>query len=249
LLKSGSTPQTAADVATALGRNEDEVRQALEELAGEGRVTVVPTRQAEPAYLHADTHAALRRDFLGLLKSYYERNPYRLWMPLSDLRAQANKLAPRAVVEAVLAELEDDGQIERRDLRVRLSDRDIGLNESERDLARRAEALFYNARFAPPTEEEAAGQLQAPAAAFAGVMTALVEQEIVVRLTDKITLHYKHLEAAREVVRTEITRRGSLSVAQLRDTMDISRKYTLAVMEYFDATGFTRREGDTRVLA
>ena len=31
--------------------------------------------------------------------------------------------------------------------------------------------------------------------------------------------------------------------------MSISRKYALALLEYFDATGLTRREGDARVLA
>ncbi|MHB8995027.1 MAG: selenocysteine-specific translation elongation factor [Armatimonadota bacterium] len=249
LLKSGTTPQTAAEVATALGRSEDEVGQALEELAQAGHAVALPTRQGAPAYLHTDTHNTLRRDFAALLQAYFDRNPYRLWMPLSDLRAQANKLAPKPVVETILSELEDDEVIERRDLRARLVEREIDLSEAERDLARRAEALFYNAKYATPTEDEAREQLQTTPAAFAGVMTALVEKEILVRLTDKVTLHYKHLEAAREVVRTEITRRGQLSVAELRDTMGISRKYTLAIVEYFDATGFTRREGDTRVLA
>ena len=56
-------------------------------------------------------------------------------------------------------------------------------------------------------------------------------------------------KALREQVRRLIEQRGSLTVAQLRDELGITRKYALAVLEYFDQTGFTRREGDARVLA
>ena len=45
-----------------------------------------------------------------------------------------------------------------------------------------------------------------------------------------------------------IERHGSLTVAQLRDEAGVSRKYALAALEYFDQIGFTRREGDARVL-
>ena len=49
-------------------------------------------------------------------------------------------------------------------------------------------------------------------------------------------------------MRRLIERRGSLTVAQLRDELGLSRKYALAALEYLDQIGFTRREGDARVL-
>ncbi|MEN6302796.1 MAG: SelB C-terminal domain-containing protein, partial [Armatimonadia bacterium] len=84
---------------------------------------------------------------------------------------------------------------------------------------------------------------------FAGVMTALVEQDRVVRVADRVTYHAERVAAAREAVRQAIAQHGSVSVAELRDQLGVSRKYTLALLEYLDATGFTRREGDARVLA
>ena len=42
---------------------------------------------------------------------------------------------------------------------------------------------------------------------------------------------------------------GSITVAQVRDMFQTSRKYALALMEHLDAIGVTKREGDQRVLA
>jgi selenocysteine-specific elongation factor len=42
--------------------------------------------------------------------------------------------------------------------------------------------------------------------------------------------------------------RGEITVATLRDASGASRKYTLPILEHFDAVGITRRVGDKRVL-
>jgi selenocysteine-specific elongation factor len=38
------------------------------------------------------------------------------------------------------------------------------------------------------------------------------------------------------------------SAAALRDSLGVSRKYAIPLLEYFDAQGFTKRVGDVRVL-
>ena len=41
---------------------------------------------------------------------------------------------------------------------------------------------------------------------------------------------------------------GTVTLAQLRDRLGISRKYAQALLEAMDANGITRRVGDERVL-
>lgn len=249
LLQSATTPVTAAELAATLGRNEEDVAEALAELIQRDEAVTPDPRQQPPRALHAQVWGDLRRRLTGLLETFYERNHYRLWMPLSDLQAQAAKLGPRPVMAAVLAELEREAIVERHDLRVRLADHQIELTPQERKLAEQVEKLYDEAGLATPSEDEAREKLQAAPAVFAGVMTALLEQDVLVRLGDKVIYHARHLDAVRDLVRKEITKRGSLTVAELRDLTGVSRKYTLAIMEYCDATGFTQRAGDARVLS
>lgn len=248
LLQSATTPATAADLAATLGRNEEDVAEALGELVERDEAIILDPRQRPPRHLHAQVWGDLRTRLTALLDAFYTRNPYRLWMPLSDLQAQAAKLAPRPVVEAVMAELEREEILTRRGLHVRLAEHEIELSPAEQKLAEQLAKLYDQAGYVTPAESEAREQLAAAPTVFAGVLTALVEQGILVRLSDKVTYHARHLKAMRDTVREQITKRGSLSVAELRDVTGVSRKYTLAIMEYFDATDFTRRDGDARVL-
>ena len=41
---------------------------------------------------------------------------------------------------------------------------------------------------------------------------------------------------------------GQITLAQFRDMIGASRKYALALLEYFDRQGITRMENDARVL-
>jgi len=45
-----------------------------------------------------------------------------------------------------------------------------------------------------------------------------------------------------------IKENGSITVAQVRDMFNASRKYALALMEHLDQRKVTRRVGDERVL-
>jgi selenocysteine-specific elongation factor len=49
-------------------------------------------------------------------------------------------------------------------------------------------------------------------------------------------------------VRRDIEQNGPRTVAQIRDLLDASRKYVLALVAYTDEHKITRRVGDERVL-
>jgi selenocysteine-specific elongation factor len=51
-----------------------------------------------------------------------------------------------------------------------------------------------------------------------------------------------------EQVKQIIAETGSISVAQMRDKFNTSRRYVLAFLEHLDSIGITVREGDVRII-
>ena len=49
------------------------------------------------------------------------------------------------------------------------------------------------------------------------------------------------------VDQAQLAERGGLTVAELRDRLGVSRKYSLALLEHFDSIHLTRREGEKHV--
>jgi selenocysteine-specific elongation factor len=96
----------------------------------------------------------------------------------------------------------------------------------------------------------AANPLQPPAlgTADAAAVTALVEQGRAVRAGRELAFTAEAFEQARAATVELAGAAGTVTLAQLRDRLGISRKYAQALLEALDAHGITRRIGDERVL-
>src|SRR5207247_3274219 len=63
---------------------------------------------------------------------------------------------------------------------------------------------------------------------------------------------YLHADAEAEMRRRlteKLTAGQGVTVAEIRDLLDTTRKYAVPLCEYLDRVGVTRREGDLRFLA
>ncbi|MCA1832826.1 MAG: SelB C-terminal domain-containing protein, partial [Actinobacteria bacterium] len=79
------------------------------------------------------------------------------------------------------------------------------------------------------------------------LLQALMDSSEVIKIAE-FAFANASVEKAKEAIRTAIERDGAMTAAQIRDLLATSRKYLIPLLEYFDTTGFTRRDGDLRHL-
>jgi selenocysteine-specific elongation factor len=80
------------------------------------------------------------------------------------------------------------------------------------------------------------------------VILAMAQREEVVKVSADLALLRSAVDQAREIVVNLIRSQGSITLADLRDQLQTSRKYALALLDYFDAEKVTQRKGDVRTL-
>jgi selenocysteine-specific elongation factor len=80
------------------------------------------------------------------------------------------------------------------------------------------------------------------------LLAALRDHGRAIRLGPTMHVHPDALDEVHDVVVEIIERDGEITLAQLRDALDTSRKYAQAYLEHFDATKVTLRRGEARVL-
>jgi selenocysteine-specific elongation factor len=76
----------------------------------------------------------------------------------------------------------------------------------------------------------------------------LAAQDRIVRANRELAFTLEAFEQAREAVVELARESGSVTLAELRDRLGVSRKFAQALLEAMDARGVTRRVGDERVL-
>jgi selenocysteine-specific elongation factor len=80
------------------------------------------------------------------------------------------------------------------------------------------------------------------------LVDALLAQGRLVEVSPGLIYERSTLEEIVGRIRADIRAHGPRTVAQIRDVLDASRKYTLALVGYTDEHKITRRTGDERVL-
>ncbi|HYV02827.1 MAG TPA: SelB C-terminal domain-containing protein, partial [Actinomycetota bacterium] len=68
-----------------------------------------------------------------------------------------------------------------------------------------------------------------------------------IRVSVEVVVSPAFLARAEELVRQRAVPPG-ITVSVFREALGTSRRYALPILEYFDARGLTRRQGDYRVL-
>jgi selenocysteine-specific elongation factor len=208
----------------------------LERMCADGRARRVGTRR--PTYFAPNQLEQARTRLLGVLQKAGSGRPLSRGA-LADAAGLSDLAAASVLEELVAAE--------------HVLVRGPGFSPSRRSRGEdpRAERLL-EALHADQLEPRGVEALAATIGTSVGETRALLEELAldgrVAAVKPGIYYHPEGLtEARRRVV--EICRRdGAVTIAGLRDELRTSRKYTQALLEYFDAQRFTRRDGDAHVL-
>ncbi len=102
--------------------------------------------------------------------------------------------------------------------------------------------------FQPPTLDSLASTTQADRKRLERLATLAVALGDLVQVQPKMYLHAEVEGRLRTIVADRVVRSGSVTVAEVREALNSSRKYVVPFMEYLDRISFTKRIDDRRVL-
>jgi selenocysteine-specific elongation factor len=238
----------AGELLVESGLPETEGKEALAGLVSRSEVVVLgvdesPGRQMlfQDAYLMS---AAGYRELWGRveaeLEDYHQRYLLRSGMPREELKSRLNLTSK--VFNAVLAHASRQNRLVEEGSAVRLPRHRITLSAEQQHGIDRLLAEFAQNPYATPSVAEC------EAAIGPELLAVLVEEGRLIRVSDSVLFSRDTYEEMVALVVSRIQAEGSITVAQVRDLFQASRKYALALMEHLDEQRITKRVGDTRVL-
>ena len=103
-------------------------------------------------------------------------------------------------------------------------------------------AKFAASPFSPPSYKDCVMEVGED------LVNTLIDLEKLMPVSGEVIFRLEDYQNLVSQVRAIIEKEGSVSVAQMRDRFDTSRRYVLAFLEHLDSVGVTVREGDVRKL-
>ncbi len=210
------------------------IQPALESLIQQAKV--ISLSQADSRLLFsASGWEHLTEEATAILKDYHQRFPARSGMPKVELgsRLKLGKYSP-----TIWARLVNEGVLREEGLIIRLSSHQIKLTPAQQTKIDAFLQSLSKNPYAPPTD-----QIPEP-----DLLNLLIEKQQVVKVSENMVFSISAYDEMVEKVIAHIKAKGKITVAEVRDLFQTSRKYVLAFMEYLDEKKITRRVGDERVL-
>ncbi|MBM3949316.1 MAG: selenocysteine-specific translation elongation factor [SAR202 cluster bacterium] len=240
LLKSieAAEPAEFAALVRRANLSPEAARAELSAMATEGAVVAVGqngTGPGELLYTAAgwDALCGKARQVLG---AYHQQFPLRKGAPKEELRSRLGMASQ--VFASILPMLQAKGVVAEEGATVRLPEHRPQLSNEQERRASEFMRILETHPYAPPTDS----------APDEEVLALLAERGDVVRVGDAVVFSAKAYQEMVDKIRQCIAERGQITVADVRDMFDTSRKYALSLMEHLDQQKVTRRVGDARVL-
>jgi selenocysteine-specific elongation factor len=259
-IESGSREKILAELALASPRGlelreviartgwlESDTRAIAEKMAVENRLRVA----GEHATLVASPDALNRseRAIRETVEAFHEANPLLSGISREELKSRA---APRLHAEMFRAAIERQvtaGVLAVKGDVVHLAGRKIHLSGQEEKAQKQLEAEFEEAGLAAPKAAEVMARLPLEAARARSLLTILLREKVLIRITEELILHASALTRLKKLLAGYKKEKGErLSVPAFKELTSVSRKYAIPLLEYLDRERLTRRQGDERVI-
>jgi selenocysteine-specific elongation factor len=208
---------------------------ALQELIDSGQAI-----KLEDVVIAASQWLALKESVIAALVAYHKTYPLRRGMPREELKSRL-KIQPR-FFNMLLPRLASEGLLTESPKWTALPGHVVRFSAFQQVKVDKVMAMFAAAPSAPPSVKECLAETGED------IFAVLVDSGDLVQVSADVVFRKQDYDAMVEKVRQAIRQKGQVTLAEIRDLLQTSRKYVQALLEHMDATGITLRDGDFRKL-
>jgi selenocysteine-specific elongation factor len=184
--------------------------------------------------------AQIRHRLVDRLGKFHQEFSLRPGMPREQLKSQLG--IKSELFDIFVEQMTSDGTLETIHARVHLSDHKVRFTNEQQDLIQSLIKEFDEQPYTPPSVKQSIGLIGEE------LLTALIETGQLMQLDEDVLLQSEIYQEMKAAVIAHIQEQGAITLSELRDKFNTSRKYAVAVLEYLDQSGVTFRQGDCRKL-
>jgi selenocysteine-specific elongation factor len=228
-------PSPVKDVITRSRLEGSAAESALKELLDSGQLVSL-----EDVAIAASQWSALKESIVTALAVYHETYPLRRGMPREELKSRL-KLAPR-LFNLIVPKMAAEGVLTESPKWAALPGHVVRFSPFQQVKVDKLMALFATAPYTPPSVKECVAEVGED------IFSTLLELGDLVAVSGEVVFRKTDYEAIVKKIRQALQQKGQVTLAEVRDLLNTSRKYVQALLEHLDTIGVTAREGDIRKL-
>ncbi len=210
--------------------------------------TVIQTEKTDRRFIHRTVFEAFCTAVVEKLTAYHRSYPLKTGMPKGELRSKFPDIENIRLFNQMIEMMIKNGDIVQSEENIRLAGHQVKLATDETDLQEKIRDTYSKAGLQPPYFKDLCQSLDTDSARAKNILMHLVNEGKIIKVKEELFFDAAALRELQKRLTDFLVSKGEINTAQFKEMTGASRKYTIPLLEYFDANNITIRVGDVRKL-
>jgi selenocysteine-specific elongation factor len=202
--------------------------------------------QIDDLFLCTPAWEALKAQVVPTVEAFHKQNPLERGIGKEQLQVLTD--ASPAIFDAIVERLVREKKIEIAGDLIRLPGHGVVMKDEEAESKKRIEEAFATTGLKVPALQEVISGLKIDKARAQKIVTLLLRDKVLVKVSDELVFHRAALEELRRQIAAQKVKSSKMDVATFKELTGVSRKYAIPLLEYLDRERVTTRVGDARKI-
>ncbi|HZX21113.1 MAG TPA: SelB C-terminal domain-containing protein, partial [Clostridia bacterium] len=221
----------------------DDIKSIIAGLANENKVLTLGNDNV----IHKNYYENIEKQLIDLLTAYHKSNPLRPGMLKEEVRSRLFSKNKSKSIDILIDIFVRNKIVKIKNEFISLYDFEVVFSPVHKKIREQLEQIYLQGQYSTPKFEDIINDMDFEKNDIEQVFNSMSGNTLV-RLNQEVVLHVKPYEDAKTRLKDYINKNGSITLPQFRDILNTSRKYAVALLEYFDNEKITKRAGDERIL-
>lgn len=235
------------DIIKLSGKGIANIDEIIDRLKSLGKITEISTSEGF-VYLHKAYIEGIKSKSNEILEEFHKINPLKAGISKEEFKIKVFGKSIKQKLYDELIEILKTDTIGAGEHLVWKKNFDVCFDRRQEEIRNKIYSTYFTAGYQPPKPDEIIKAFGREEKSARMVFDALVEMGQMIKINEEMYIVGEFVVRARELLVNFIYENNEITAAQFRDLINASRKYAVAILEYFDSVKLTKRVEDKRVL-
>lgn len=231
---------TIKEIGKLTGLSVEEVSECINELKEENLVLTYEMKKDIYVY-HSSEEMRLKRDTMEFVEDFHRENPYKFGVGKSLLKAKLYPKIKQNVFDQIVYKFICENEIKKYKEYLSLNDFEINKDKIFQNVEKTLVNTYKKAEFDFVRLSEI--NFNKDENIVKDVLNILIDEERIVKINEEMFTLKSLMDKAEVIVREKLEQDNLITISQLRDALNTSRKSAKPMLEYFDNMKITRKNG------
>lgn len=226
-----------------------EIESTLDALIANGDLQQIKITASRNLLTQKDRFLQFCDQVIATLTKMHDEFPLRFKHSKAELEAKFGYLESKEILLAAIKHLRSEKRIELTESSVGLVGSGPKLSKGEKQLLEQLSREIGDAGMQPPVVKEIIKKVKKNKDSVEELLRLAGENGDLVPISKELYFHRDTMEDVKSKISNAMQNSDGLTMSDIRQVLDTSRKYSVPLCEFLDSIGFTRRDGDKRYLS